>query len=440
MPSVRAEILTIGDELCRGEIVDTNATWLAGELWDMDVTVAWMTSCRDLDDDMRHAITAAASRADLVLVSGGLGPTEDDRTVDVLASLIGVEPVIHEPARQRMEERFARLGLRPAMNTLRQVRVPAGARVLANPEGAAPGFEVSVNHVPVFCMPGVPAEMRAIFDGAIRARVEALRQARGEGVERIARRVYRVFGAGESHVAAALEGVMDGVAGGSLHFQVAFPEVLVKVVIRDRDRDPAAAAARLDPVDRTIRARLGRKLYGTDDDSLAAALGRALGAAGATLATAESCTGGMIGALITAVPGSSAYYIGGAVTYSNEEKSRQLGVRPEVLVEHGAVSEACVIEMARGARAAFGADYAVAVSGIAGPGGGTEDKPVGTVWLAVAGPGGCTTRHMFWPRGREQIRRLAACWALAMALRAVEDRDAGPAPVAPAAAEENRDE
>lgn len=415
MPSVRAEILTIGDELCRGEIVNTNASWLAAELWDLDVTVNWMTSCRDVDEDMRQALATAAGRADLIITSGGLGPTEDDLTVDVLAAMLGVEPVTDELALDRMKERFARARIAMSVNTLRQVRVPAGARVLGNPVGAAPGFEVAIGGVPVFCMPGVPSEMRAIFEQAIRDRVVALREAQGERVERIARRIYHVFGIGESQVATALGDALEGVAGCSVHYQAKFPEVLLKVVIRDRDG--AAAEARLAAADGVVRERLGDKIYGTDDDQMATALGRALREAGATLATAESCTGGMIGSMITEVAGSSSYFVGGAITYSNEEKTRQLGVRPAVFIEHGAVSEACVIEMAQGARERFGATFAVAVSGIAGPGGGTEEKPVGTVWLAVAGPARCTTKRMFWPRDRAGIRLLAAFWAMDLVTR-----------------------
>ncbi|WP_045119522.1 competence/damage-inducible protein A [Haliangium ochraceum] len=418
---MRAEILTIGDELCRGEIVDTNSAWLAEALWDLDVTVTWMTSCRDTDEDMREAFANASKRADLVLVSGGLGPTEDDRTVDVLAAMLGVEAAVDEAARAIMEERFAQYNFRLTPNNLRQVRVPAGARVLANSAGLAPGFEVSLDDVPIFCMPGIPSEMRAIFTEGIRERIIALRESRGERAERIARRIYRVFGAGESHIATAMEGAMDDIPGASLHFQVKFPEVLVKVVIRDRDE--AAARARLHALDGTVRSRLGRKLYGVDDDELGSVLGRALRERGLTLATAESCTGGMIGSLLTEVPGSSAYFYGGAVTYTNEEKTRQLGVSPEIFVEHGAVSEACVRAMAQGARERFATDYAVAVSGVAGPGGGTEEKPVGTVWLAVAGPAGCTARRMFWPRSRGMIRRLSAYWAMAMVLRALGGED-----------------
>jgi nicotinamide-nucleotide amidase len=278
-----------------------------------------------------------------------------------------------------------------------------------------------IQGVPVVCMPGIPRELHAIFERSLRDRIVELREARGEKVERIARRIFRVFGRGESHIAAALEGVVTDVAGASLHYQVKFPETLVKIVVRDRDL--AAARARLEVVDAKIRAALGARLYGVDDDSLPAALGRALTAAGARLATAESCTGGMVGSLITGVAGSSLYYMGGAVTYANAEKVRQLGVSPETLERDGAVSEACAIEMVRGAKERFGTDYAVAVTGIAGPGGGSAEKPVGTVWLAVIGPSGTPrTRHFVWPGARDQIRPLAAHWALAMVLREVSEK------------------
>lgn len=411
-----AEILTIGDELCRGEIVDTNSSWLAAELWDLDVTARWMTSVRDDAEDMRGAFRQAAGRADLVVCSGGLGPTEDDLTVDVVSELTSAEPEVHEPSRQRMEARFAARASHPKM--VRQVRVPARARVYLNPAGLAPGFEVAIGGVPVMCLPGVPREMKAIVEESLKERILALRDA-GGGAERIARRTWRVFGRGESQVASALEGVVDGVAGGSLHYQVSFPETLVKVVVRDRDR--AAAEARLAAVDGEVRERLAPWLYGEGGDSLAAALGRALRARGLTLASAESCTGGMLGALITGVAGSSAWYLGGAVTYANPEKVRQLGVSPATLEAEGAVSQACVREMARGMRERSGAAVAVAVSGIAGPDGGTPEKPVGTVWLAVEGPGAhADTMHFVWPGARDQVRTLAAWWAMSMVKRAVE--------------------
>ncbi len=420
-----AEILTFGDELCRGEIVDTNSSWLAAELWDLDITCAWMTSCRDVVEDMRQALRQACARADVVVCSGGLGPTEDDLTVDVMSELAGTEPEVHGPSLQRMEARFAAASYRLTPNNMRQVRVPAGAGVYDNPAGLAPGFEVAIERVPVMCVPGVPRELKAIFDTALRGRLIELREGGAGVLERIARRTYRVFGRGESHIATALEGVLGGAAGATLHYQVSFPETLVKVVVRDAD--PAAAAARLAELDRAVRERLGDWCYGEGADSLAAALGRTLSERGLTMATAESCTGGMAGGLITAVPGSSRYYVGGAVCYSNQEKVRQLGVAPATIDRHGAVSEECAREMAAGMRARSGADLAVSVTGVAGPDGGSADKPVGTVWLAVAGPGDAVSaKHFVWPGARDQIRMLASYWALALALRALSGAGSAP--------------
>lgn len=418
---MRAEILTIGDELCRGEIVDGNSASLAARLWDLDITTRWMTSCNDDDADLAAAVTQAVARADLVVCSGGLGPTEDDLTVDVVSRLAGVPPVIDEPARARMEAWFGRAGTRVTELQLRQVRVPTGARVHPNPGGLAPGFEIAIGGVPVICLPGFPRELAAILEAGLTARLAELREARGH-VERVARRIYRVFGRGESQIAAACAGLVDGVAGASIHYQVKFPEILVKVVVRDTDR--AAADARLAAIDASIHERLGPLIYGTGEtDTLVEKVTRRLIAAGRSIATAESCTGGMIGELLTRLPGSSQAFRGGAIVYSNAEKARQLGVRAETLAAHGAVSEACVIEMARGARERFGVDHAVAVSGIAGPDGGTPEKPVGTVWLACAGPGDqMTTKQLSWPGARDQVRLLSAWWALKLVDAALEGR------------------
>lgn len=411
---MRAEILTIGDELCRGEIVDTNSSWLAAKLWDLSITTRWMTSCLDDAADITAAVNQAVSRADIVLCSGGLGPTEDDLTVDVLAALVRSEPVIDEPHRQKMEawltKRFVE-SPRPDIMTiqLRQVRVPRGARVHANPMGLAPGFEVAVSGIPVICMPGVPRELHSIWEAGLEAR---LRELRGDTGEQIARRIYRVFGRGESQISQACRGVVDGVAGASIHYQVKFPETLVKIVIRDRDR--GAAEARLAEVDAEIRRRLAGHLYGDGDENLVGKTVRRLIENGQTVATAESCTGGMIGELLTSIAGSSKAYLGGAITYSNAEKVRQLGVAQATLDAHGAVSEETVREMAAGARERFGSSLAVSVSGVAGPDGGTPDKPVGTVWLAVASASGVTTKKLTWPGTRDQVRTLASWWALRM--------------------------
>jgi PncC family amidohydrolase len=433
---MRAEILTIGDELCRGEIVDTNSSHLAARLWDLAITTRWMTSCNDDEADIAAALTQAVGRADLVVCSGGLGPTEDDLTVDVVTRLAGVEPAIDGPSRARMEARFAQLslptagaggsigGIAPGSTAgaapgaapvsltaihLRQVRVPAGARVYPNPAGLAPGFEIPLHGVPVVCLPGFPREIHAILEASLEQRFAELREAAGE-VERIARRVYRVFGRGESQISQACRGLVDAAPGASIHYQVKFPETLVKLVVRDRDGE--AAAQRLAGLDAGLRDRLRGYLYGDGDETLVDRTVRRLIEARKTVATAESCTGGMIGELLTRRPGSSQAFLGGAITYSNAEKTRQLGVRAETLATHGAVSEATVREMAQGARERFGADLAVSVSGVAGPDGGSPDKPVGTVWVALASAAGVTTKKLAWPGARDQIRTLASWWAL----------------------------
>ncbi|HEX3479316.1 MAG TPA: CinA family nicotinamide mononucleotide deamidase-related protein [Kofleriaceae bacterium] len=428
---MRAEILTIGDELCRGEIVDTNSSHLAARLWDLAITTRWMTSCTDDAADITSALAQAVARADLVVCSGGLGPTEDDLTVDVVAGLLGVPAVVDEPSRARLETWFAQRVLPAARATgevgpgpipvgavqLRQVRVPAGARVHPNPAGLAPGFEVVLRGVPVLFLPGFPREIQAILEAGMDPRFAELREARGE-VERIARRIYRVFGRGESQISQACRGMIDGVPGASIHYQVKFPETLVKLVVRDRAAGAAERA--LAGLDAEIRGRLRGFLYGDGDETLIDRAVRRLIEAGKTVATAESCTGGMIGELLTRRPGSSRAVLGGAIAYSNAEKVRQLGVREDTITSHGAVSEPTVREMALGARERFGSDLAIAVSGIAGPDGGTPDKPVGTVWLALAGPGAdpgvgnVTTKMLAWPGARDQIRTLASWWALRM--------------------------
>jgi nicotinamide-nucleotide amidase len=433
---MRAEILTIGDELCRGEIIDTNSSHLAAQLWDLAITTRWMTSCNDDQADIATALALAVGRADLVVCSGGLGPTEDDLTVDVVAGLLGAPPVIDEPSRARLEAWFAHRSLPSAgppagagsgagagaaaitAVQLRQVRVPAGAHVHPNPAGLAPGFEVLLLGVPVFCLPGFPREIQAILAAGMERRFAELREASGSS-PRIARRIYRVFGRGESQISQACRGMIDGVPGASIHYQVKFPETLVKLVVRDRDG--AVAERALAGLDAEVRDRLRGYLYGDGDETLIDRTVRRLIEAGKTVATAESCTGGMIGEMLTRRPGSSRAFLGGAITYSNAEKVRQLGVREATLASHGAVSEETVREMAQGARERFRADLAVAVSGVAGPDGGTPDKPVGTVWLALAGPAGVVTKKLAWPGARDQIRLLASWWALKLIDEAINE-------------------
>ncbi len=405
-PSASAEIVTIGDELCRGEILDTNAAWLSERLTALGLHVRWRSSTTDDAADMEAALREAAGRARVVIVSGGLGPTEDDRTVDVASALLGVAPAIDEAHRRKMEERFATRGFAVTPNNLRQVRVPSGAEPLANRAGLAPGFAARLGEARLFFTPGVPWEMKGIFDEAIAPRLRALLP----GAPVTAKRVWRVAGMGESHVDHRLRGLLDGIAGATLHFRIAYPENLVTVVARRPTHAEAdAVIARLDG---EVRARLGGAVYGIDGDTLPAVLGGKLRARGETLATAESCTGGLVGDLLTDVPGSSDYYLGGVVAYSNALKRSLLGVPEAVLATDGAVSEACVRAMVDGVRRATGATWGIAISGIAGPGGGSEEKPVGTVHFAVGGPAGTEARQLLWPSERRMVKQLSAFAAL----------------------------
>ena len=423
-----AEIVTVGDELCRGEIVDTNSAWLAERLTDLGYHVRWRSSTVDDAGDMATALREAAARARVVLCSGGLGPTEDDRTVDVVSSLLGVEPAIDGDHRAKMEARFAERNFAITPNNMRQVRVPTGADVLTNRAGLAPGFHVVLpsdeGDADLFCMPGVPREMKRIFTDEVESRLRAILVASGSAAPATARRVWRVAAMGESHVDHRLRGLLDGpdgpIAGATLHFRISFPENLVTVVVRRATE--AEADAVIDALDAEVRARLGDHLYGTGDDSLPVVVGRRLRERGETVALGESCTGGLVGDLLTDVPGSSDYVRGGVISYSNDMKRTLLGVRAETLAAHGAVSAECVREMAEGARRAGGATWGVALSGIAGPGGGTVDKPVGLVHFAVAGPNGVEARVLNWPGERRMVKQIAAHSALFLLLRQMDAR------------------
>jgi len=399
---VTVEIVTIGDELNRGEIIDTNSSWLAERLTSLGAYVRWRTSVTDDAKDMTAALEQACARADLVVTSGGLGPTDDDRTVDVVSALAGVEPVQDAAHFEKMRLAYGARGFRLTPNNLRQVRVPAGAEVLTNAKGAAPGFAVALGRARIYSMPGVPREMKAIFEDHVAPRVAA-----AVGGTEPLKRTWRVAGMGESHVDHALAGLVDGLEGVTLHYRIAYPENLVTVVVR---RDDAAAV--VERLDAEVRTRLGDHVYATGDTTLAEVIGRRLVARDATLAVAESCTGGLIGQLVTAVPGSSRYFVGGVISYSNALKRELLDVKAETLESHGAVSEPTVLEMADGVRARTGAGWGVAVSGIAGPDGGTPDKPVGTVFVAVTSASVRQSRKLFWPTERELVRQLAAHAAL----------------------------
>ncbi len=406
---MKAEVLTIGDELLRGEIIDSNKSFLSERLLALDVHTDWHVSMRDEPEDMTRAFREAAARADVVLVSGGLGPTRDDLTTEVLARTFGRELVLDEPSLEEIRAFFARVGREMSENNAKQALFPEGADVLPNPVGTAPGFGLEVEDTLFFCMPGVPRELKLMMDEQVLPRVQEFQQRRGASPVVVRARLLRTFGIGESSLDAELKDIAaDGHV--TLGFRTAFPDNYLRPVARGRTE--AEADERLEAVCAAIRERLGPLVYGAGDDTLEVVVGRALATAGRRIAVAESCTGGSIAQKLTDVPGSSEYFVGGVVAYANEAKQALLGVPADALAEHGAVSDPVARAMAEGVRERFGADYGLATTGISGPGGGTDEKPVGLVHVALASAEGTHSDRFVFPLDRVRHRALTTQMAL----------------------------
>ncbi len=392
-------VLCIGTELTRGELINTNAAWLAEALTRIGLEV---TSIDCVDDD-RGRIEASLRRLSaehrVLVCTGGLGPTTDDITTECAARVAGVELYRDADALEHIRQRCIRYG-RPEMVDLnaKQADFPVGARVLPNENGTAPGFCVSLGRTPAYFMPGVPSEMKAMFDGHVAPDLAALVTSARHQI------VLRTFGLPESEVNQRLAGV-EAQYGVYLGYRASLPEIEVKVLASAAALDEAKARARVAADD--VRARLGDHVYAEGFGSLPDFLGNMLAERGKTLALAESCTGGLGAELMTRAPGSSRYFLGGAVTYANSAKTALLGVPAELISQHGAVSAEVARAMAEGARARFGADFGLAFTGVAGPDGGSPQKPVGLVHWALASPAGTLLRNRVFVGSRVDVRRRA---------------------------------
>ena len=405
---MRAEILTIGDELLRGEILDSNKAFLSDRLFGLDIETRFHVSVGDDPADMKDAFRRAAERSDIVLVSGGLGPTRDDLTIEVLAAAFGRSLVVDQASLEAIKAFFARFGREMAPNNAKQASFPQGAEVLPNPIGTAPGCLLEETGTLFFCMPGVPRELHQMMDEQVLPRIaERLAGVEGRLVVRTA--LLRTFGIGESNLDADLTDIAreDGV---SLSFRTAFPDNYLRPVARGATA--SEAETKLARVCDAIRQRLGPLVYGSDAETMEEVVGRLLRERGKTLAVAESCTGGLVGERITEVPGSSDYFLGGVVAYADRVKAALLGVPEPILREHGAVSEPVALAMAAGVRERFGADLAVSTTGIAGPGGGTDAKPVGLVWVGFSDGEESTAQDFEFPLDRSRHRMATAQVAL----------------------------
>jgi len=401
----RAALLSTGDELTTGRIADTNAQWLADKLFECGVEVVCTLVVGDFPERLAWAWRQALAQADLVISTGGIGPTADDLTTETVAGVLGVGLVMHEPSADRMRRFFASRGVDPMPeNNLKQAMIPAGAVVVDNALGTAPGYRAATpdgRHLVV--LPGVPREMKPMVEEQVLPWIRAQR-----GGEVYLARTFQTFGISESGLDQLVAGVVADDEG-RVSFRASFPEVSLRVVVHGA---PDVAAARLAAVGDRLRERLGEYCYGEDALTMEQAVGDALTARAWSVAVAESCTGGLVGHRLTNVPGSSAYFVGGVQAYADATKERLLGVPSDVLARHGAVSEETARAMAEGARRALGADVAVSITGIAGPDGGTPEKPVGLVCFGLASSAGTVSAtHRLWGT-RDWVKLLASQIAL----------------------------
>jgi len=401
---VQIEIVTIGDELLLGFTVDTNAAHIARELSALGIEIVHRTSVGDDAERIAAAVAEGIARTGAVITTGGLGPTADDMTRPAIAKLFGRELVLDEQIVAQIEARFHRLGSAkmPTTNIV-QAMVPAGARVLVNHHGSAPGLFIDdAQGRWVVMLPGVPREMRGMMADTV---LPMLRERIGKAPTVIASRMIRTTGIGESALAERLGELGRGVDGMPVAFLPGWEGVDLRIT--SRGLSAADAAAQLDGAETLLREVAGPVVYGSQGDELAALVLDMCRERGLRIATAESCTGGMLGALITKIPGSSDVYVGGIIAYANEVKVSQLGVREATLAEYGAVSEQVAREMAEGAQRALGTSLGVGITGIAGPGGGSPEKPVGTVWIAVSGIGDTRSTGRVYVGDREEVRQRA---------------------------------
>lgn len=403
---MKACIVSIGNELLNGQTTDTNSSWLAGRLLELGIATVGGWTVPDEISSIVKALEAAAGQADIVLVTGGLGPTDDDLTRQAVAAYLGVELEFHPDILDELKAFFEKRGVMMAEKNHSQAYIPAGCEILPNPYGTAPGFWCQKNNRTFAVTPGVPAEMKRMFDEQITPRVRKM----GADSVVVAGKI-RCFGPGESTIAQKLGNLMDRCRNPLINCTCGAGEILLHIIAQAQDRKTAEKMVAEDK--NMLSALLGNWVYGYDDESLPVSVGRLLRQKGHTIALAESCTGGLLSKLLTDIPGSSDYVTAGWVTYSNQAKISQLDVPKQMLEDNGAVSEPVARAMALGAAKKAGTEIAVGITGIAGPGGGTEEKPVGLVFIAVSVGGKCFVEECRFPTtNRDFIRQRAALTAL----------------------------
>ena len=408
---MRAEVVGVGTELLLGQIANTNARWISERLAGIGVDVLHHVAVGDNVDRIVEALRTAASRADVVVVTGGLGPTQDDVTRPALAAAAATSLVRRPEIEAGLRERWVATGREMPESNLLQADVPDGGRAITPVRGTAPGLVVELDGATVYALPGVPAEMREMVEGTVLPELVARL-----GPSALVSRTVRCVGMAESKIAELVDDLFHGSPNPTVAFLAGGGEVRVRLTAKAAT--PQEAEAIIAPVAEEVTARLGDVVFSVADEPLEAAVGRLLREAERTLACAESLTGGELAARITSVPGASAYFLGSAVAYTAEVKRTLLGVSAETLERVGPVSRECAAEMATGARRLFGSDVALATTGAAGPESHAGAEP-GSVWVALEAADVHHQRQLRWPGDREFVRRLAEQAALDLVRRFV---------------------
>ncbi len=406
---MNACILSIGDELISGLTTNTNSSWLSLQLTALGIPTVSHVTVGDQLQPIINAIRHALETCDLLLISGGLGPTEDDLTRQALADALSEQLVEDPDAVLQIEHWFKSNNRVMSPSNRVQAMRPSSASVIENTAGTAPGLHTRKGHVDIFVMPGVPTEMKQMFTRSI---LPELRPHAGNTITQVTK--INTFGMGESILGDKIKDLMarrEGPANPSVGTTVHEGIVSVRIYATGA---PDEAAAMTDRIRKLVTDRLGPLIYGENDETIELAVGTLLKVRRFTVATAESCTGGLLAKMLTDTPGSSAYFLRGWVTYANAAKRDELYVREELIAAHGAVSEPVALAMADGARKEAETDFALSITGIAGPDGGTPEKPVGTVWIGLATAAGATARRFNFPGDRRAIRQRAAQMALSL--------------------------
>jgi nicotinamide-nucleotide amidase len=403
---MKCEIISIGSELTSGQNLDTNSQWLSRRLAEIGIPVGWHTTIADDLDANLEAFQIATRRARLVLATGGLGPTQDDLTREVLARVAGVELIEHAESLAQIQEMFRRRNRTMPERNRVQALFPAGAEPIPNDRGTAPGVWMRLGDCTLAAMPGVPSEMFHMFEQHVRPRLLSL----GLGGGVLVQRKINTFGAGESAVE---EKLFDVTRRGHVpEVGITVGDATISLRILARAANPAEAQAQIVPVERTIRERLGELVFGVDEEDLQDAVIALLGGKRQSLSVAEGVTGGLVGERLTAVPGSSAWFRGGIIAYDNRLKVELLGVPQSLLEEKGAVCAEVAEAMAVGCRTRLCTDLAVSTVGVAGPADGGTDKPVGLVFVGWAWEGGTASASFSWIGTRAEVMRRTAKLAL----------------------------